>query len=49
MKKIQQGIYNTKSKDILVINKEMSDGFLEGLQFFLDGFGEIDYEIDFLQ
>jgi|688.fasta_scaffold722526_2 hypothetical protein len=49
MKKIQQGIYNTKSKDILVINKEMSDGFMEGLQFFLDGFVEIDYEIDLLE
>lgn len=49
MKKIQQGIYNTKSKDILVINREMTDGFLEGLQFFLDGFSEINYEIDLLE
>jgi hypothetical protein len=48
MKKIQQGIYNTKSKDILVINREMTDGFLDGLQFFLDGFSEINYEIDLL-
>jgi hypothetical protein len=48
MKKIQQGIYNTKSDHILVINRETSENFISQLQIFLDEFPELEYEIDLL-
>lgn len=48
MKKIQQGIYNTKSKTILVINRETSEVFVSQLQIFLDEISDLEYEIDLL-
>jgi hypothetical protein len=48
MKKIQQGIYNTKSKNILVINRETSEAFVAQLQIFLDDISDLEYEIDLL-
>ena len=48
MKKIQQGIYNTKSKTILVINRETSEIFVSQLQIFLDEISDLEYEIDLL-
>jgi len=35
-KKITQGIYSTRCNDILVVYKNVSDGFIKNLEYFLD-------------
>jgi hypothetical protein len=49
-KKISQGIYNTKSDEILVIHKGMNNNFIEGLESYLEEYSdEVEYVIDLLE
>jgi len=47
-KKITQGIYSSKSGGILVVHRNISDGFVENLENFLGDIGEISYTIQTL-
>ena len=48
-KKIKQGIYNTKHNGILLVNKKISQTFVENLKHFLQDLNrEIIYEIEIL-
>ena len=44
-RKIIQGIYSTKTQDILVVYKNISSSFIENLRYFLDN--EIEEKIDY--
>lgn len=47
-KKITQGIYSTKCDGILVVHKNISEGFVENLEQFLKDLGEVSYTISTL-
>jgi hypothetical protein len=45
-KKITQGIYSTKCNGILVVHRNISESFVENLEYFLEDLGEeISYTI----
>lgn len=45
-KKITQGIYSTKSSGILVVHRNISESFVQNLEYFLEDLGEdISYTI----